>query len=1000
MNEHIRIRRVVEGLRNHLKSKDFGDEFRSLIASYNNSCRQLKQRLEQVDAILLSGNTSGALKMAETDPSVLDLLTLLGFAQSQDLKDWCNVNGVSFEGNFEDALIHRLNEAYSSNSETDSKLEKEYRKAILKKDYASALPIARTMARLQPNDSAAHTELKNTERRYAKKLEHQLDAALRSEDVNKARALLSEFDNLSCGDYSGGEIVGRARQLVQEQHDEAGIAHIDELLEQAPENPEFSEWLEFEALYDRILEIKGSISVSLPPEVEAKWSAFSKLERAFRGRVTHANSQRIALEKLRSVVSHAQTDRITSKQTGLSQKQSSLENLLSAAKNAESLGSEIDPELQSRWQEEVLHLRGKIELMLKALRLKRVMIAGTSVVILTCIGLTAYFFARSSKIVSQADVILANKDLSSARAFANANYPEEWLLGISQAVKARHEKVRQFITIDEQDATILEEKLKAFEGSKGKWSSDIRSMVFADGQLKALYAATEGLSKESARPIRLELDRVENELAVVRNEFARNLVAEAESELSVMEEKILPQLSLSQPPEQLLSVIESATKALNELATIDARGQGVVGITEDQKLRRQSVLKSKEAALSAVVAHNDFTEKLMNASSIEAYNDVIAAGLIFDYIGSPYYKHLLDLPKSFDEADFRKVAFGNLPKVFSDLIGGGSLAPLSPPSALLPREVDAYAEFRFNEMVDGIQMHEVVVPKPTRTVRMYSIGDIKDDGKFSAGGDLMRAYVSGSIYYPHIEKGQIKFVDYEGMLVSGLNSYGDLPEMKMLKALEVDELLSSQREVFSGASNPAPFLKLIDQMREYETASADYRCFAIIQLFEMMESADRPEQWGLSYLPNWEVEVESLKSLGVQNGDWLRESSGRKIAEANSGLSDFFDGVSLENLARVNRSLVNGILQSKVKYHGYIDYDDENAVSQYNEVPTFARSQTSAQWIQMEDGESKGDYKPLSPVLSISPGLTEIYNQVCTEMNVDAYTAAQIANYLGIKFSK
>ena len=376
MNEHIRIRRVVEGLRSHLKSKDLGDDFRTLIASYNNSCRHLKLRLGQVDVILLSGNTSGALKMAETDPSILDILTLLGFPESQDLKDWCNINGVSFEGNFEDAMIHRLNEAYSSNKETDSKLEKEYRKAILKKDYASALPVARTMARLEPNDNVARTELKNTERRYAKQLEQQLDATMHSKEINKTRKILSEFDNLSCEDYSGGEIVQRARQLVQKQHDQTAIEEIDVLLEQAKRVPELEEWFEFEALYDKILEIKDSISVSLPPGIEAKWSTFSDLERDFRQRVTKANSQRMSLQKLISVVSHAQTNRITSKQASLSQEQSSLENLLSAAKNAESLEAEIDEELQSRWQEEVLHLRGKIKLMLKSLRRKQLIQLG------------------------------------------------------------------------------------------------------------------------------------------------------------------------------------------------------------------------------------------------------------------------------------------------------------------------------------------------------------------------------------------------------------------------------------------------------------------------------------------------------------------------------------------------------------------------------------------------------------------------------------------------
>lgn len=996
MNEHIRIRRVVEGLRSQLKSNDFGDEFRSLIGNYNNCCRQLKQRLEQVDAILLSGNVSGALKMAETDPSVLDLLTLLGFAESQDLKDWCVVNGVSFEGTFDEAVIHRLNEAYSSNRETDTQLEKEYRKAILKKDYASALPIARTVARLQPHDNAAQTELKNIERRYAKQLESRLDAALHSKDIDNVQVSLLEFDNLRCEDYSGGEVVRQARQLVQEKNDQDGIDQIKILLENAPEAPDISDWLEFEALYDNILGIKDSLSVGMPADLEVKWVAFSELEKNLRERFTRANSQRIAFEKLKSVVNHAQTARITEKQTGLSLVQSSLETLLSTARSAESLAVEIDSDLQARWQEEVLYLRGRVSLMLKALRRKRLAVSAISLVFLIAIGLTAYFYARSSKIISQADTILANQDLSGARAFSNANYPEEWLLGLSQAVKARNEKVRQFIATDEGDAAILVDKLKSFEDTKGEWSSDIRSMVFADVALKTLFVGVEELSHESARPIRLELDRLENELAVIRNAVAGDLVKAAESKLNEMEKEILPQLSLSNPPDELFSGIEVATKAIGELNAIDARGESVVTITEDQRLRQNAFIEAREKARAAVEAHNDFMGELTNAVSIEAYNEILLRGLKVDYIGSPFYRNLVDLPTSFDEGAFRQAAFTELPKVFSDIVGGDTLAPLSPSSALLPKEVDAYKEFRFNKMVEGIEFHEVIVPNPVRTVRMYSMGEVAIGRRASTGG-YIKTDVSGRLYVPHMEKGMIRFVDYERTPMTGLTSYGDIPELELLKSLGVDDLLSSQREVVSNASNPAPFLRLIDKIRADSAASDDYKCFAVVQLFNMMEASGRPEQWGLSYLPKWQDEVQSLKDLGIKNGDWMKDPFSRQLVVAKSALSEFFDGASLDDLARVHLMLVNEILQTKVKYHGYIAIDEGDPFSLYGGFQAYARSRTSGQWIQIKEDVAVAYYMPLSPVLSISPSLSQIYNQVCEDMGVDAYTAAQMANSLGIK---
>ena len=207
MNEHIRIRKVIEALRSQLKSKQYGDDFRGLLANYNNACRQLKKRLSQVDSILLSGNHVGALQMAEADPSILDILTLLGFLESQDLEDWCVEQGVSFEGTFDSQAIHRLNEAYSSGHETDAILEKEYRKAVLKRNFAAALPLARSISRLQPSNAKAKTELGNTEKRYAKQIEGKLSAAIDSGDQDTIRHWMAEFDNLNIADFSGGEAL-------------------------------------------------------------------------------------------------------------------------------------------------------------------------------------------------------------------------------------------------------------------------------------------------------------------------------------------------------------------------------------------------------------------------------------------------------------------------------------------------------------------------------------------------------------------------------------------------------------------------------------------------------------------------------------------------------------------------------------------------------------------------------------------------------------------------
>jgi len=400
-------------------------------------------------------------------------------------------------------------------------------------------------------------------------------------------------------------------------------------------------------------------------------------------------------------------------------------------------------------------------------------------------------------------------------------------------------------------------------------------------------------------------------------------------------------------------------------------------------------------------AHNDLLDNLTHASDVEGFFAILKEGLDVEYPGSPLPKGLAKIPKTFNESAFRKAVFSNLPKEFRQLLGVRPLPPLSPPSALLTQEVDAYAEFRFNEMVDGIQFHEITVPKPERKVRFYSRGSFSRDATMSTG-DYLRSYISGRLYFPHVFKGVVQFVDHESMMVSDLASYGDLPELKMFETLNVDDLLSSQSKVISNTSNPAPFLRLIDEIQSSSFISVEFKCFAVLQLFEVMNASYRSEQWGLSYLPNWQKEIEKLESVGVQNGDWLKENVSTTVSDPFAPLgssrapSYFFNGLSLENLAKVNRGFLSRIIEAKIEYIGFLDYHDETGLDGYLNEDYYALSASNAQWVRITPESSISDYLPFSPVLSMSGNLADTYFKVCEELSVDVSDYPRMATLSGL----
>jgi hypothetical protein len=99
-----------------------------------------------------AGQFLQALQLAETAPPLMDLITLLGFRQAAEWRNYCQAHQLPWSEPFYDKYIRLLNDAYSKGITGDHPFYRDYRRAVMENDDARAFSILRVIARLNPSD--------------------------------------------------------------------------------------------------------------------------------------------------------------------------------------------------------------------------------------------------------------------------------------------------------------------------------------------------------------------------------------------------------------------------------------------------------------------------------------------------------------------------------------------------------------------------------------------------------------------------------------------------------------------------------------------------------------------------------------------------------------------------------------------------------------------------------------------------------------------------------
>src|SRR6266542_4473143 len=144
-----------------------------LAGDYATACHAANLRLQQCEAMIKASDRHQAIQLAETAPNLLDLITLLEFRSADDWRGFCQQNALPVAERIDARSVHALNDCYAQGITTDHLLYAAYRKAVLNRNDEEALQALQSIARLNPTDANAASELARLDAKVlAARLEH------------------------------------------------------------------------------------------------------------------------------------------------------------------------------------------------------------------------------------------------------------------------------------------------------------------------------------------------------------------------------------------------------------------------------------------------------------------------------------------------------------------------------------------------------------------------------------------------------------------------------------------------------------------------------------------------------------------------------------------------------------------------------------------------------------------------------------------------------------
>ena len=191
----MQVKQIVEAARLMVFTPLEGptESLRKAAADYKTLCERINERLVRCGELLRKGQRSEAIRLAEIEPNLLDLVAQANFPERDSFVELCQYFGVDVPPPLDEEIAAELNEAYAREQPLEELLRQYRRYALARVPLRRRIRLLRQIVTLDAQNLHWKKDLEVFEQERLRQIQKELAAAVQECDLETLRALEGEL---------------------------------------------------------------------------------------------------------------------------------------------------------------------------------------------------------------------------------------------------------------------------------------------------------------------------------------------------------------------------------------------------------------------------------------------------------------------------------------------------------------------------------------------------------------------------------------------------------------------------------------------------------------------------------------------------------------------------------------------------------------------------------------------------------------------------------------
>jgi hypothetical protein len=909
----LETERLIRKMSELLQQGDNPDIASKVAGDYAAACHVANLRLQQCEAMIKARDSHQAIQLAETPPNLLDVITVLEFRRADDWRALCQKNALPFAERIDARSVQALNDCYAQGITTDHPLYSAYRKAVLNRNDEEALKALQSIARLNPTDDNAASELAR------------LDAKVLAARLEDLGALLNDGDNaLVVAAIEAIEAFGLKTRPGDVWRD-AGAMRCGFMLDEVAKLKAALQWMDALAKLDFIRRIQTELKLEFPPATVRQMEALESWARGEQEKDRKSREFGALLAELHYRVQQSEEKDTSARYVKLPEVRDDYEALHKVWRSLTDFTRPIPDDATAAFRKRSALLEAEIA---RRTAIHRRTILVGSVGALVFGSVIAWFVLGQMKAREFADqlqtAVLQRQARAAEHLLERIRTSENRLLSVG-SVNTAVASAESFVTKERGLLASFETTFGKLPNQLGGDPDAAQVNAIADqvaSTRTALNALAPDLKTENEPRVHAfekQWKQYLSEGGVVVNGLFEQWIGSAEKQCAQLDYRV--------PIETARSQISTLSGVIQKINDCEA------GFTNHVSLRTD-LLQRGMAARSKFTAYDRELRKLDEGMSAlkeaRAFSEFAAAITVMassEFSGAPAAAAATSV-KSLgvtDEAALRSLLNATNAATWA-FINKGKFTSLVP-EITMPAERALLQRLNADPTVNAShRRYRLWLDREnTRSEEWITAGAFES----SQGWRQIKAWT------PSASATSATFADRDYGYFDG--QWRLSPTQPIYRLAQVSRLEEASAfgeiglgKVWSGGSTYGrPALEVLDAIKNSREGSPVFRAYLFCSIVELMEF--QPDAWGLSFCPSARVHVADIHQIvggQIAAGDWFVPS---KSKDWGDKLDQFFvawKSISYAMQATVNLSLARAAAQDGFRYVGFVGLEGKPVVSE------------------------------------------------------------------------